>query len=101
MLHLPMEPKHPEHFHGRIQLLSASMGEEEKVRLLRESLSQIQPAIGVNNHMGSQATEDAALMRLVMQEVKRRGLFFIDSRTRRPSGCCGPNCRNTPKTSAL
>lgn len=88
MLHLPMEPKHPERFHGRIQLLSASMDEAEKVRLLREYLSQIQPAIGVNNHMGSLATEDAALMRLVMQEVKRRGLFFIDSRTSLDSVAC-------------
>ncbi|NQV55424.1 MAG: divergent polysaccharide deacetylase family protein [Rhodospirillales bacterium] len=37
--------------------------------------------VGVNNHMGSKFTSDAANMRVVLQELKRRGLFFLDSRT--------------------
>jgi uncharacterized protein len=38
-------------------------------------------ARGVNNHMGSLATADGRVMNVVAQELARRGLFFIDSRT--------------------
>jgi polysaccharide deacetylase 2 family uncharacterized protein YibQ len=38
-------------------------------------------AAGVNNHQGSRATADPALMEALMPELRQRGLFFIDSRT--------------------
>ena len=38
-------------------------------------------AAGVNNHMGSRATSDPASMLKVLQEARRRGLSFVDSRT--------------------
>jgi uncharacterized protein len=38
-------------------------------------------ARGVNNHMGSRATTDRAAMDAVMEELKARGIFFLDSRT--------------------
>ena len=37
--------------------------------------------IGVNNHQGSLFTRDRGRMELVLGELKRRGLFFLDSRT--------------------
>jgi polysaccharide deacetylase 2 family uncharacterized protein YibQ len=39
--------------------------------------------VGVNNHMGSRATEDLRTMTWVMQELRGRGMWFIDSRTTR------------------
>lgn len=36
---------------------------------------------GVNNHMGSRFTEDAERMDVVMKELEKRGLFFLDSKT--------------------
>jgi len=38
-------------------------------------------AIGVNNHQGSRATADPALMAALMPALYQHGLFFIDSRT--------------------
>jgi uncharacterized protein len=38
-------------------------------------------AAGVNNHQGSLATSDPALMEALMPALRDRGLFFIDSRT--------------------
>jgi polysaccharide deacetylase 2 family uncharacterized protein YibQ len=38
-------------------------------------------AVGVNNHMGSAGTADYRLMLVLMSEIKKRNLFFIDSLT--------------------
>jgi hypothetical protein len=43
--------------------------------------------VGVNNHTGSLGTEDDALMTVVLAELKRRGLFFLDSFTSDKSVC--------------
>ena len=44
-------------------------------------LETVPHAAGVNNHQGSRATADAALMAELMPALRQRGLFFIDSRT--------------------
>jgi hypothetical protein len=43
--------------------------------------------VGVNNHIGSKGTEDPVLMTTVLTEIKRRGLFFVDSLTSEQSVC--------------
>jgi polysaccharide deacetylase 2 family uncharacterized protein YibQ len=53
-------------------------------RLLRQLSKDIEavPYItGVSNHMGSRLMEDPEKMKIVFSELKRRGLFFLDSRT--------------------
>jgi polysaccharide deacetylase 2 family uncharacterized protein YibQ len=42
----------------------------------------------MNNHMGSKATADPALMSVVMRWLKREGKFYVDSRT--TAGTVGP-----------
>jgi hypothetical protein len=49
--------------------------------VLDRDLSEIPFAAGVNNHMGSRFTESEEKMTIVLAELKRRGLYFIDSRT--------------------
>ena len=44
-------------------------------------LDTVPHAAGVNNHEGSRATADTALMEALMPALRARGLFFIDSRT--------------------
>jgi hypothetical protein len=81
LLHLPMEPKgYPQVNPGAGALLTA-MNDEELVRALQESLDSIPSIRGVNNHMGSKFCEYEQKLRPVMQELKNRGLFFLDSRT--------------------
>jgi len=81
ILHLPMEPKnYPTANPGPGGLLCCM--DEKKIRqVLDQDLRQIPGVQGVNNHMGSSFTEDREKMLIVLKELKKRGLFFIDSRT--------------------
>ncbi|WP_460757012.1 divergent polysaccharide deacetylase family protein [Marinomonas epiphytica] len=79
ILHAPMETEHK--FKLGPGGLYADMTEQElKETLLRdiESLPDIQ---GVNNHMGSLLTAQPDAMQWVMETLKPRSLFFIDSLT--------------------
>lgn len=58
-----------------------SMSDAAIRQMLRDSLSQLPEAIGINNHQGSKATIDARTMDIVMNELHHRGLFFFDSHT--------------------
>ena len=48
---------------------------------LNYNLDSVPNVIGVNNHMGSKFTENEELMRLVMLNLKNKGLFWVDSLT--------------------
>jgi uncharacterized protein len=79
MVHLPMEPvggADP----GPNAMLT-SLAPEELGRRLSTGLGAFEGYVGVNNHMGSRFTQDAAGMRVVLEELERRGLLFLDSRT--------------------
>ncbi len=79
-LHLPLEPESRGYLERGTIMVAMS---EEKVRgLMKKYLDSLLPYIkGVNGHMGSKATADKTLMRIVLQEVKKRGLYFVDSYT--------------------
>jgi len=81
LLHMPMEPigNHgPGAGEGAVEVgLPAA---EIRLRVER-ALAVVAGARGVNNHMGSRATADPAAMRAVMDVLRARGLFFLDSRT--------------------
>lgn len=51
-----------------------------RARIL-SNLSAFEGYAGVNNHMGSKFTRDRDGLRILMSELKNRGLFFLDSRT--------------------
>jgi len=81
MLHLPMEPReYPQIDPGPGALLT-SMTPAELRAHLDKALDAIPQAIGVNNHMGSRVTTNAKQMYQILSVLKRRGLFFIDSKT--------------------
>lgn len=81
MLHLPMEPeRYPEKNPGPGALFTF-MTPEEIRRTIREDILSVPGARGVNNHMGSLFTVREDLLKVVFQELRRHGLFFIDSRT--------------------
>lgn len=81
MLHVPMMP------HGKADLapvtLSPNMTEAEITEDLVQMLDRYKGLgmKGINNHMGSLFTEDAQSMKYVMQILKARKLFFLDSKT--------------------
>ena len=81
ILHLPMEPKNYPSVKPGPGGLFLSMSAHEIREILSRDLKEVTGARGVNNHMGSSFTENREKMRVVLNELKRRGLFFIDSRT--------------------
>ena len=80
ILHLPMEARDPKHNPGPGAILTA-MDEEDIRREIRRNLGEVPYTVGVNNHMGSKATTNSRVMRIVMDELKRENKFFIDSLT--------------------
>jgi uncharacterized protein len=79
MLHVPMESlanEAPEPHE-----LHAGMTRPQVKQTLQEMLATVPHAAGVNNHQGSRATSDPALMNELMPFLRARKLFFIDSRT--------------------
>ena len=80
MLHMSMEPSLTSIDAGPNVLLSA-MGDGELSSLANWGMDRFEGFVGVNNHMGSRFTEDPRAMRVVLAEVQKRGLLFLDSRT--------------------
>ena len=80
LLHLPMESEKAETPSEPIEL-RAGMNAGETSRLLDAMLATVPGAAGVNNHQGSRATADPALMRSLVAALAARHLFLVDSLT--------------------
>jgi polysaccharide deacetylase 2 family uncharacterized protein YibQ len=81
MLHLPMEPEPSAHTSPGEGAVLVGMNAAEVQRVVLNDLASVPYVAGVNNHMGSRATKDAALMADVMKILADHQLYFIDSRT--------------------
>lgn len=79
MLHLPMQAVATEK--AEAQELRPGMPASEVSRLVNQFIQDIPGAVGVNNHQGSEATSNPALMRELMPVLREHHLFYIDSRT--------------------
>ena len=82
MLHLPGESlNHQEGNNSTAGLIKSGMSEEDVRFLVEDSLSRVPFVEGVNNHMGSKITQEEPVMRPILDLLKSRGLYFLDSRT--------------------
>lgn len=79
MLHAPMSNEQQLPL-GRGGLYSG-MSQVDFLAVLASDLADIPHVQGVNNHTGSQLTREAEPMAWLMAELKRRQLYFVDSRT--------------------
>lgn len=79
MLHAPMSNRHNYPL-GRGGLVNG-MQRAEFLAVLRQNLANVPHIKGLNNHMGSLLTEQTEPMRWLMEELKTRQLYFVDSRT--------------------
>jgi len=81
LLHLPMEPNsYPKEKPGKGALFT-DMNNEELIFQLEKDLASVPYISGVNNHMGSKFMADEDKLVLVFNKLKKKKLFFIDSRT--------------------
>ena len=84
LLHQPMEPKASSGYNADDAgegVLMVGQPKDLIIAQLNANLASVPNVIGVNNHMGSKFTENEELMRLVMLNLKNKGLFWVDSLT--------------------
>jgi uncharacterized protein len=78
LVHLPMDSEA-----GRPE--PESLGSKDDDLTIRarvvNALERVPGAIGLNNHQGSAATQDARVARAILSVLQERRLFFVDSRT--------------------
>lgn len=85
ILHLPMEPR--ENFHLEKNTIMTAMDDTTIRNIVAGDLRNIPYLKGVSNHMGSKATEDLRVMKILFEELKKRGFFFLDSLVSTKSIC--------------
>ncbi|MFZ5801858.1 MAG: divergent polysaccharide deacetylase family protein [Candidatus Omnitrophota bacterium] len=79
ILHQPLEAQD-----GTIPgpgLITERMEPDHMRSVLDRNLRSVVRPLGVNNHMGSQGTQNHELMRTLLSELKKRNMFFLDSYT--------------------
>ncbi|QZY55681.1 divergent polysaccharide deacetylase family protein [Crassaminicella profunda] len=81
IMHVPMEP-----IVGKKEWLgprgiTCDLSDEEIKLRIKEGLEEIKYATGMNNHMGSKATQDQRVMKDILAIAKDKNLFFLDSKT--------------------
>lgn len=78
LVHLPLRA---ESGASRPDAISSADTEQEIVEAIGRAIERLPGAIGVNNHQGSAAMADRRVVRTLLQTVRDRHLFFLDSRT--------------------
>ncbi|KAF0110815.1 MAG: conserved exported protein of unknown function [Rhodospirillaceae bacterium] len=82
MIHVPMEPKNSRLDPGP-DVLRTDMDVHTLKAKLDNILGRFPGYVGINNHMGSRFTTDSHAMTVVITELKRHGVLWLDSRTAR------------------
>lgn len=80
-VHLPMEPVRGKKSWMGPGAIMTSMSDDEIRKRVHAAIDDVPHAIGVNNHMGSKATADPRVMRIVLQVCQERGMIYLDSKT--------------------
>ena len=80
ILHMPMEPTSSKVNPGKGAIYSVDKESDIREKL-DKAFRSVRGAEGINNHMGSKATEDARTMEIVMEYLSENNYFFVDSRT--------------------
>lgn len=79
LLHMPMQAHSDSTLQTGPDPLRIDLPAEENLARLRFAFGAVPGVVGLNNHMGSVATRDPALMDLMAFQVRDRGLLFLDS----------------------
>ena len=79
ILHIPMQAIESKNLGPGA--LTLDMDKQTLQMTLGNALASLPQVIGVNNHMGSALTQHSAAMKWTMEILRKRGLFFLDSRT--------------------
>lgn len=81
ILHLPMEPEKGDPKWLGPRAIRSNLCDYEIREIINDALDQLQWAKGINNHMGSKIMKDKIIMKEILNVVKERNLYFLNSRT--------------------
>lgn len=81
LLHLPMEAASSLESKVGPGALFLSMDDDTIAAQIQADMEAVPYVKGINNHMGSKFTVDAGKMEIVLREIQKKGLFYLDSRT--------------------
>lgn len=81
IVHLPMEP-----MKGKISWLGpkpilSTLSDSEVYQITSEAFADVPYAVGANIHMGSKISTDDRIMSDVLDVIKEKGVYFLDSKT--------------------
>ena len=81
ILHLPLEP----YKRGKVPLekntIMTDTPSAGMIAILQKDLLSLSYATGVSNHQGSKFTADEKAMTVILRQLKKQNLFFLDSMT--------------------
>jgi polysaccharide deacetylase 2 family uncharacterized protein YibQ len=80
-LHMPMQASPNTPLQVGPDPLRVDLPAEVNLARLRAAMAAVPRAVGLNNHMGTVATHDPALMDIVATETREQGMLFLDSVT--------------------
>jgi len=81
MIHMPMMPHNRKLAVGSSWFIGPSISKIQIESKVGEAIMRLKGTVGLNNHMGSLATEDEGTMKTVIKKLKENNMFFIDSLT--------------------
>jgi len=80
IVHMPMQPKG--NFNNQYKwIIMEGMSRSRIKEQIKEAVESIPYAEGLNNHMGSLVTSKKNLMEPILEVLKEKRMFFVDSRT--------------------
>lgn len=86
ILHMPMESIGNSYLNNKTKgLVKTTMSNTEVENSFIAALEDVGEVEGFNNHMGSKFTSNREKMDIVLNLAKKRGLYYVDSRTSRKS----------------
>ncbi|WP_078381294.1 divergent polysaccharide deacetylase family protein [Sutcliffiella halmapala] len=85
ILHLPMEPIKGKKSWLGPGAITTDLSNEEIAKRVNDAIDAVPYAVGINNHMGSKATADERVMKIILGICKERQLYYLDSKTSKKS----------------
>lgn len=81
IVHLPMEPYHGKPSWVGPRPILAGMKSEDVKQIVSDAFENIPYAGGANIHMGSKASGEENTVSTILDVIKEKNLYFVDSRT--------------------
>jgi polysaccharide deacetylase 2 family uncharacterized protein YibQ len=81
IVHLPMEPIKGKRSWLGPGAITTDLSDDEIRKRVIAAIKDVPHAVGMNHHMGSKATADERVMKIVLEVCKQYGLYYLDSKT--------------------